>query len=401
MSQAVPDPTPGTVVSTRTPPPSEVSLDAYRTDSWVEVAGPIFRLAAQIADTEFVPKALQGNAPAVAAVILHGRELGLGPMTALAHTHVIEGRTSISAEGQRAQVLAAGHELEFTESTGSVCVVRGRRKGVETWTQVTWTVDMARAANLLNKSNWRGYPRRMLQARASAELCQMIFPDVLSGLSATEELEDDLEGDRVIDTKQPTTKIARKGTAKAALPPPPNDPTPPNQGAGDLAVPAPAMPALPGESEPPSTQPRGGGPRPEGGPLAGSGGPASVASSPPSGPPIPTPEPRSARAVAAEAMITDSQKRMIMPLWTQLGLDPGDHETRIAYTSVLIDRTVKSTNDLRKVEASGLINTLSRIGHSVLGDDATLSDLDEVTVRRLRSALEAEVARLQDERAGE
>lgn len=400
MVQPIPETTPGTVVATRTPPPVEAKLEAYRTDSWVDVAGPIFRLAAQIADTEFVPKQLQGNAPAVAAVILHGRELGLGPMTALAHTHVIEGRTSISAEGQRAQVLAAGHELEFVESTGSICTVRGRRAGTETWTIVTWSIDMARAANLTNKSNWRSYPRRMLQARASAELCQMIFPDVLSGISATEELEDDLDGDRVGDVKPATTKITRKGTSKAALPPPPNDPTPPEQGAGDLAVPAPAMPALPGESEPPSTRSREGGPRPEGGPLATGEDSASVPA--PSGPPTSIPEPRSAKAVEAEAMITDRQHRMLMPLWTQLGIHPEkDRDDRLAYTSVLVDRTIGSQSELRKVEAIALINRLSKIGHSILGDDSTLSDLDEVTVRRLRAALEAEVARVQDERAGQ
>ena len=101
------------------------------TDSWVAVVREVSKLAGRSARREMVPAPLCGRgrmsgsttastdfAPAaarVAAVMLHGRELGLPPMTALAMTHVIEGRVASSAEAQRGLVLQAGHEIEFVE----------------------------------------------------------------------------------------------------------------------------------------------------------------------------------------------------------------------------------------------------------------------------------------------
>ena len=43
---------------------------------------------------------------------------------------------------------------------------------------------MARAAGLTSKPGtaWRNYPRAMLLARASADVCRMMFPDVVKGL---------------------------------------------------------------------------------------------------------------------------------------------------------------------------------------------------------------------------
>jgi hypothetical protein len=61
------------------------------TDSWSQMAGPIFKRAAESANTEFVPRGLRGKAPAAAAAMLYGRAVGLPPMTALNGTHVIDG----------------------------------------------------------------------------------------------------------------------------------------------------------------------------------------------------------------------------------------------------------------------------------------------------------------------
>lgn len=167
------------------------NLDREITDSWVNVIRPVVSLSEHVAGTEFVPKGMRGNSPAVAAAILHGRELGLPPMTSLAQTHMIEGKPSLSAEALRALVLAAGHDIEVVETTGAKCTMRGRRRGSQTWTEISWSIDMARAANLTGKNNWKNHPRQMLQARASAELCRLVFPDVCHGMGAAEELIDE------------------------------------------------------------------------------------------------------------------------------------------------------------------------------------------------------------------
>lgn len=160
------------------------------TPMWVATMAPAAELARQIAGTEFVPSSMRGAPAKVAACIMFGDELGLGPMQSLAKIDVIEGRPAPKAELARALVLGAGHELLFEETSNSRCVVAGRRRGSDTWQRVTWTMDDAKRAGLDGKTNWRKWPRAMLAARASAELVRMAFPDCLGGITLfAEEIE--------------------------------------------------------------------------------------------------------------------------------------------------------------------------------------------------------------------
>lgn len=229
------------------------------TDSWTNIFGNVVELARGIAETEFVPRGLRGSIPATTAAILYGREVGLPPMTALNQTHVIEGKPSMAAEAMRAMVLAAGHEIEVLESTGAVCRMRARRRGSERWTpEVVWSIDMARAANLTNKPNWKNHPRRMLQARASSELCELHFPDVVLGFKSIEEMEDSADADGAAETPSAGTRVSRKRAPRktaAATPPPAAAPPvagevdgPPLPGEPGFDDPVPQAPAPVGES---------------------------------------------------------------------------------------------------------------------------------------------------------
>ena len=167
--------------------------------SSIELAPSAWKLAEKIAGTDFVPTALRGRPEAVLACILAGHEAGVSPMQALSKIHIIEGRPAMSAELMRALVMQHGHELIYSEVSTTSVTAEGRRKGSERWTKVTWTMDDARRGGLDGKQNWRKWPRAMLIARATAELCRMVFPDVLAGISHTvEELSDgDISGDLV------------------------------------------------------------------------------------------------------------------------------------------------------------------------------------------------------------
>jgi hypothetical protein len=161
------------------------------TDSWTSVVDNVAQFAGQIANTEFVPTALRGrdNGAKVAAAILTGRELGLPPMTSLASIHVINGKPGISAEMMRALVLQAGHQIQVTESTSVKVVIKGRRDGDEEWTTVEWSEQDSRRAGILSGNHVK-YPRQMFAARATTELCRLLFADVIHGLRSIEELED-------------------------------------------------------------------------------------------------------------------------------------------------------------------------------------------------------------------
>jgi hypothetical protein len=205
-----------------------VAARREHTDGWIAVVQPVAELAAQVAATDFVPKALRDKPAAITAAILFGRELDMPPMHALSNIHMVEGKPTLAAETMRAMVLAAGHELGYGEVSGSICQVKGRRAGATEWTIVTWTIADAQRAGVANKGVWKSYPRQMLTARATAELCRMIFPDVTHNIRATEELEDggdELLGGGGPSTAPPadTTRVSRAkaGTTKTRTSAPP------------------------------------------------------------------------------------------------------------------------------------------------------------------------------------
>lgn len=335
------------------------------TDSWAEMMQPVVWLADRIAGTEFVPKGLRGSAPAVAAAILYGREVGLPPMTALTQIYVVEGKPTMAAEAMRALVLSQGHQIEFLEATGAVCRMRARRAGSDTWTELAWTIDMARAAGLLGKNNWKGYPRAMLTARCSADLCRMVFPDVIHGFRSVEEMDDlgsaDVEPAEI--QTGPTTKVARKrAAAKKATPA-----APPALEQGDRP-PARSGPPLPGEDGYDTAAPA---PVPveevQAAEGAASDSTADVAGDSDQGAsstafPGPEEQPDAEVHPIGPRPPSAAQLRMLMGSFSRLELaGPDERDTRISILCDLVGRKVESSKDLSGVEASRAIDTLAKV----------------------------------------
>lgn len=393
------------VVPEHQPPTREVAV--IDTDSWVQFAKPIFELAHRVYDTEFVPKGLRGSEPATAAAMLYGREVGLPPMTALNVTHVIEGKPGLSAEAMRAMVLAAGHEIEFMESTGATCTIRGRRRGQERWTPVTWTTDMARAAGLIGRPIWKAYPRTQLQARCTTELCRMIFPDVIHGFRSIEELEDMSGEDGSTAAAGEgggagTSKVTRKrATKKAAAAPDAR-----NSRETPAALPGPPLPGEPGYDDP--TEPAGEVESDDRGeatrgaePGEGSEGPASPVSEPPeSASDDAAPEssgpggaPATSHAVSEPATpgpesgeranprpIGRGLQRALMAQFGEYGMGE-DREERLLVCSTIIGREVASTNNLTHDEAAQIMDTLARVNDRA-GLNNLLDTIDQANAER-------------------
>lgn len=358
------------------------------TDSWIPVASDVIRLANLIAPTEFVPKGLRDSAPATAAAILYGREVGLPPMTALTMTHVIEGRPAMSAEAMRGLILAAGHDLDVVETSRARCVLRGRRYGQERWTEVA--VEIGEFRHLANKQNWQNYPRQMLQARATAELARLVFPDVIHGFRAIEELDDVTDegpSQAAFPAAQGTRKVARGRKPAAALPAGQRQPleTP-------AARPAPSGPPLPGEAgyedttrgaEAPTGQPAGGdstsegeaseeppaaGDRPPDESVGGSsgtdspvvGGVEGAAGEQPvegAGPGGSVNSPAEAPPAKGPRKASRAQHRMIHAQLAELEVT---EEDRHWITGAIVGRPVESFNDLTSGDASKIVDTLAR-----------------------------------------
>ena len=154
----------------------------------------MWKLSQRVSNTPFVPAGLRGKNEAVLACVLYGAELGLGPMQSLNSIHVIEGRTAMSPELMRAMVARHGHRIDVIENTNEACEVKGIRADTGSTATVRWTMEDAKMAGLAGKNNWKTYPRAMLLARATSELCRIVFPDVIAGLSYTPEEVASIEG---------------------------------------------------------------------------------------------------------------------------------------------------------------------------------------------------------------
>jgi hypothetical protein len=316
-----------------------MSMVAYKPREWIELMVPAAELSKQIANTEFVPKGIRGNPAAIAAAILYGDEVGLGPMQSLAKIAVIDGRPTLSSEAQRALILAAGHEIWVEEATNSRVTVAGRRHGSDETSRVTWTLDDARRAKLEGRPAWRLYPRQMLTARASAELARAVFADVIGGLAATEELEESPElGEGA--TEQPAVtrrKRERAPSERATVKATPVEP---------VKAAEPEEPPLPGEE------------------LAGSNflilaaREQASAVVPPDPPPAAGAAPQELDVFGPEAPMSDAQRRKMHALLRSRRVET--REARLAYVSHVLDRDIESSADLTIGEASRVIDALEQ-----------------------------------------
>lgn len=341
------------------------------TDSWTEVLEEIGDLAGRIAGTDFVPDSFRNSVPAVAATILTGRELGFAPMMALSSLHSIKGKVGLSAEAMRALVLQAGHEIITTSSSSEKCTMKGRRAGSEEWTEVTWTMGDARQAGLLNGSGWKNYPRQMLQARTSAELCRLAFPDVIRGLASIEEIVDyDVVPGTVAavvadeaDKPAPVKRAARKRAVAPKAEPAEAPALPEDEAAtSEEAAPPPDLPEPTASPAAPTDERDDDEAKtPDAGDATEGQGPGEA----PAGDAVPPPDDEDEGIVDAEVVeeldagsmpVTTSQTQTMVIHFGRLGLS--ERAQRLNVVQHLIGREVESSKDLTFQEATGILHVL-------------------------------------------
>lgn len=373
-------------------PPARSNVPALinpTTDSWTAVLNNVIDLANNISQTEFVPLGLRGSTPKVVAAILHGRELGLPPMTALAHTSVINGRPGTSAEVMRALILQAGHDLQIVQSDSEKCTIKGRRSdwAEDRWTTVSFSMaDAAKAGLTEDKrtkegktvpSMYKKWPAELLLARASTRLARMVFSDVIHGMRSVEELQDMTEvGEWVETTPLPTAQVSRQAPppaveAGAKAQPVAAAPAPAaREGVAEVATPeaAPSQPA--GRRRAPLT--RRGVPIPAPQPESQA---AQVVTEEPvdaevieesTGEVLQLAEPAQGATVTplAEAKAVARQQTMtrIQMHFERLLGKPVDREERLWYTAIIIGRAeaLDSTNQLTGEELKQLHSALEK-----------------------------------------
>ncbi len=125
--------------------------------------GDLWGMARALVASGFLPRGINTPEKAI-ALILTGREMGLGPMASIRSISIIDGKPVVAADRQLAMFKSAGGRARFVQldETGAVLALRHPNGDEHT---ETYTVEMARAAGLLSKDNWKHHPKAMLRSR--------------------------------------------------------------------------------------------------------------------------------------------------------------------------------------------------------------------------------------------
>ncbi len=141
----------------------------------------------------FLPTSIKSPEQAI-AVILIGREIGIGTMQALNNITVIQGKPTISPQLMLALIGRSGQlediRIKQTSSPDGAShrvTVTMKRKGRSEHHE-TFGTDEARAMQLLGKDNYKKQPLTMMKWRAVAACARVVFPDIILGFYSPEEM---------------------------------------------------------------------------------------------------------------------------------------------------------------------------------------------------------------------
>jgi hypothetical protein len=128
-----------------------------------EFAG-LVSMGDQLRRTGFLPAHIK-NGVDFAAIVLMGRELGMGTMAACRKLQVIKGTVTERADSQLARFKSAGGRAEFKELSETRAVLTLRHPNGDQHTE-TFTIEDAKRAGLASNDNYNKHPKAMLRSRA-------------------------------------------------------------------------------------------------------------------------------------------------------------------------------------------------------------------------------------------
>ena len=193
------------------------TADTVSLVAWANEMAAAGQLADSLCRTQFVPENFRGKQGDTAAAIMMGKSLGMDPLNALQNLFVVRGRPGMYARTMHSLVLRAGHEVYRAAATEQAVTVRARRRGENQWQEFTWTMDRAKKAGYVGNQKYQTDPMGMLSAKALAEACRTIAPDVLTGIAATtvEEIQlGDYEDTEVFEDAPAPAAVTSKRTVK-------------------------------------------------------------------------------------------------------------------------------------------------------------------------------------------
>lgn len=151
------------------------------------------------------------------ALMLIAQAEGLHPAIAARDYHIINNRPCLRSDAMLARFQQSGGKVSW-DRYDDEAVTGTFSHPIGGSVTVTWTLEQARKANLAGKEVWKAFPRQMLRARCISEGIRTVFPGVVAGMYAPEEVQDALAGPVVTPAAVEDMKMhSRSAELKAEL----------------------------------------------------------------------------------------------------------------------------------------------------------------------------------------
>lgn len=129
---------------------------------------------------------IQNEQQAIALMLLCQSE-NMHPAVAMRDFHIISGRPALKADAMLARFKSVGGRVRWNQYADDCVSATFTAPDGDTIT-VDWTPERVKKAQLCGNSMHSKFPRQMLKARCISEGIRSIYPGVLSGLYAPEEV---------------------------------------------------------------------------------------------------------------------------------------------------------------------------------------------------------------------
>jgi 5'-3' exonuclease len=148
-----------------------------------------YRLARGLANSRLYSRF--PNPEAIWAIIMRGREMGIGALTSLDVFHNFQGKPMMSAHLIIARA-KADPDCEYfycVETTSERATWETKNRNNPKPTRLTYTIEQAKLAGLLRQGgNWVQRPDEMIRKSAAVQLARMEYPRAAMGMYCPEEI---------------------------------------------------------------------------------------------------------------------------------------------------------------------------------------------------------------------
>jgi hypothetical protein len=176
--------------------------------------------------TGFLPSHIKDGV-SFAAIVLMGRELGMGTMAACRKLQVIKGTVTERADSQLARFKSCGGRAQFKELSEAKAVLWLRHPNGDEHLE-TFTLDDAKRAGLASNDNYAKHPKAMLRSRAITAGLKSLGWEGAVGIYDPDEIADSPEParepvivrpqfDTVVKAKPEPTPVPEDAMGKARL----------------------------------------------------------------------------------------------------------------------------------------------------------------------------------------